>query len=184
MGERAEELRLQGYSNFQIAADKKMQELRPGIRRNAIIGWFHRQGKSACGPNSVIRIWTEERIERLRILADAGMADWQIAKQLDVKTSSARWKAYDLDIPLANHKIIYRKKRVWNPEPVPNIKRRPYVEPANVDGPDPKHIQIMDLKDHHCRWPIGEHPNVTSCGHQHITGSSYCNDHYRAAYRI
>jgi hypothetical protein len=42
-------------------------------------------------------------------------------------------------------------------------------------------VDILDLKNHHCRWPLGNGPFVF-CGHAKADGSSYCPEHKRQAY--
>lgn len=44
---------------------------------------------------------------------------------------------------------------------------------------EPLNISLLDLEDHHCRYPFGDEPSLmTSCGHPKMKGSSYCVPHF------
>lgn len=45
---------------------------------------------------------------------------------------------------------------------------------------EPLHLDIADLNDQTCRWPIGGWPDetpITFCGHPPVPGSPYCEEH-------
>ncbi|CAM5397240.1 hypothetical protein AFEL58S_01977 [Afipia felis] len=60
----------------------------------------------------------------------------------------------------------------------------PVVEaPVKVVCEDVTLVPLLQLKDHHCRWPIGDvgEPGFGFCGCSKIAGSSYCQAHTRRA---
>jgi len=56
------------------------------------------------------------------------------------------------------------------------------IPPEQIEAPL---VKLMDLRSHHCRWPIGEPsaPNFGFCGMHKFNGSSYCAKHWRVAFR-
>jgi hypothetical protein len=62
-------------------------------------------------------------------------------------------------------------------KPVPRKKKTKTMN-AN-DGEVKNGVEIMDLKDHHCRWIVGKDGLglATYCGERKVTGSSYCLEH-------
>jgi len=55
-----------------------------------------------------------------------------------------------------------------------------------IAAPDPSlHVSIMDLRQHHCRWPIGDPGNIETfryCGADSDLEDAYCKHHARIAY--
>ena len=62
------------------------------------------------------------------------------------------------------------------PEPMPSI--------VPDSGPVPLLISLTDLRDGHCRWPIGEprDPAFAFCGHSQVNGLPYCPHHQQLAW--
>ncbi len=56
-----------------------------------------------------------------------------------------------------------------------------------VDGAVPvsRRVQIMDLREGMCRWPLGDpaHAGFSYCGAQAVTGLPYCTHHAQVAYQ-
>ena len=53
-------------------------------------------------------------------------------------------------------------------------------EPAGETAEEANAVSIMDLRIHHCRWPLDKKDNnglVMYCGKPKIPGSSYCYAH-------
>ena len=46
---------------------------------------------------------------------------------------------------------------------------------------DPLHLNLLDLTDSTCHWPLGDGP-FTFCGCQVQEGSPYCAEHHAVAY--
>jgi len=75
-----------------------------------------------------------------------------------------------------------RKRRPLPREVRPMDTRIPPAPPLPAPEPLPiGTLTIMDLLDHHCRWPTGE-PPYHYCGATARTGSSYCPDHHKEAH--
>ncbi len=61
----------------------------------------------------------------------------------------------------------------------PAAKKRPFpvlndnIIPLNGVG-----IKIWDIETTSCRWVVGDPKDITYCGHQRKTSSSYCPDHH------
>jgi GcrA cell cycle regulator len=57
--------------------------------------------------------------------------------------------------------------------------------PILEDDPAPEaRIQVLQLKEHHCRWPIGQpgEAGYGACGRQPLKGQPYCEKHSRMAH--
>jgi hypothetical protein len=61
---------------------------------------------------------------------------------------------------------------------LPKMNLNSEVEPLNGSG-----LKIWELKDKHCRWVVGEPSDLTYCGHDQHTGSSYCPSHFALSIR-
>jgi GcrA cell cycle regulator len=48
----------------------------------------------------------------------------------------------------------------------------------------PKRLTLFELTERTCKWPFGERPPFTFCGHETIAGSSYCDFHDGIAYVV
>lgn len=63
----------------------------------------------------------------------------------------------------------------------------PVVAPPQDLAPDPKiareplRIDMLELRAHQCRWPLGKVPPFTFCGLQAAGPGSYCPDHEKIA---
>lgn len=64
-----------------------------------------------------------------------------------------------------------------NPKFVEVVK--PTIDPALE--PAPLYVDLLELRNTHCRWPIGEAP-FTFCGHVPRNNSPYCDHHHARAY--
>lgn len=53
---------------------------------------------------------------------------------------------------------------------------------AHVPPVEPRHVALLELEQHQCRWPYGDGP-YTFCGHDALPVSSYCEYHTRVAAR-
>ena len=66
-----------------------------------------------------------------------------------------------------------------------------YAEAEHLDFPEEDQfavpldgVSLLDLRDRQCRWPLGDRiePATRFCGHDALTGDSYCPTHRAAAY--
>lgn len=83
-----------------------------------------------------------------------------------------------------------RYRRPTNPAPLkhfPRVQTQPSVKgvpqgPLSYDIHERatcNSVELMDLKPHHCRFPLEDEGGRTLyCGHQKSKGSSYCQEHH------
>lgn len=50
------------------------------------------------------------------------------------------------------------------------------ARPTHCEEITPRHLTLLELEPHHCRWPYGNKP-YTFCGLDQYEGSSYCLYH-------
>lgn len=83
-----------------------------------------------------------------------------------------------------------RKPKMPPSEPVitkaasgPKIAATPFV--PRVAKVRPRHVSLLELTDHTCRWPISEvgAPDFCFCGNPPVEGFPYCAGHARLAYQ-
>jgi GcrA cell cycle regulator len=138
--------------------------------------------------------WSRQRLDRATAMWRAGRSGLEIAVELGITRSAAIGKVIRLGLrrgPVAekaakshghnrasNGKGAMRPKRdnraPWFPPPQP----RPRPEVAA------KAIALIDLKSHHCRWPVGGSGGATLfCGGHAEAGYPYCPAHCRMAYQ-
>ncbi|MCK1577854.1 GcrA family cell cycle regulator [Bradyrhizobium sp. 174] len=161
--------------------------------------------------------WSDDRIEQLKKLWEAGLSASQIAAELGggISRNAAIGKIHRLG--LSGRAKGYpgpSKRQTKPPRPLPGPSRRVValrkaIEEASNDTHasnleaaaefDPSVISVSDaeipaerrvssiieLEDHHCRWPVGEvgTPGFFFCGGNKLDGLPYCAGHCRAAYQ-
>ncbi len=119
--------------------------------------------------------WTDDRIEKLKALWDAGQSASQIAKELGegVTRNAVIGKAHRLGL----------KSR---PSPVKSDKVKAKAPARRTAKKDTKQlISLLDLTDRMCKWPIG-HPGDADfhfCGKNAEPGMPYCAGHCAEAYQ-
>ncbi|MDJ0948777.1 MAG: GcrA family cell cycle regulator [Alphaproteobacteria bacterium] len=98
--------------------------------------------------------WTEERVERLQQLWEAGVGTAEIGERLGMTKNAIIGKA---------HRIGLKPRRA---------------------SPKRSRAQLVRLNGMTCQWPFGEpgKPDFHFCGKQIINGKSYCAEHYARAY--
>jgi GcrA cell cycle regulator len=161
----------------------------------------------------VASIWTEWMVKRMKELHAAGYSASQIAAELGgvsrnavigkLHRSGIRRDRPDFDRPKKERtaraprpkdkplqtadrefKLVrseYRFSHFGYMQSV-EIRELTDIPPEQIEAPL---IKLMDLRSHHCRWPIGEPsaPNFGFCGMHKFNGSSYCAKHWRIAFR-
>ena len=150
--------------------------------------------------------WSDERVEQLRKLWEAGLSASQIAAELgNVTRNAVIGKVHRLG-------LSGRAKSPASAAPRPRKARahshmlrvsRPSIRGNTAlahayeleQEPEPQHIDniipmgqrrtILDLTEETCRWPIGDPGSAEFffCGGQTITGLPYCGYHSRVAYQ-
>ena len=140
--------------------------------------------------------WTEDRIEALKALWQAGSTAKQVSQVLGVSRNAVIGKVHRLGLggrhaPAAPRSIAGQAPRrtparTWTaatPKPPvsPRPTRRRYVESAEL----PPTVQLLTLGVRSCRWPIG-HPDEAGfgfCGRDRAGAGPYCAHHRQFAYR-
>lgn len=141
--------------------------------------------------------WTDPQVERLRALHAEGLSFSQIAVEInhEFKTRYTRnamiGKALRIGLPTRDKAESARKG--WDKPRKPRQPSRrvlkmiePESEPAGPTDLPPDRsdcaVQLLNLQDHHCRWPLGEPRDGMFCGVPKLGEYPYCRRHYRLAY--
>ena len=147
--------------------------------------------------------WTDERCDELRRLwAEGKSASW-IADAFETTRNTIMGKVSRLKLPKRATDPAPRPKRRWirlpkatEPRPAP---LRPTEVPMAVKPSTPSHAPpraaerpvpldqrctLLELRDHHCRWPYGDprDPDFFFCGADVVDGLVYCAKHARMSY--
>jgi len=141
--------------------------------------------RSACSP------WTDERCEKLRRLWADGLSASDIAKELGATRSGVLGKVMRLG--LTPRKSTEFKPGPPRPRRPKAVRKRPVVAPLPPAAPAPpepekkpymRRLQLLQLTERHCRWPIGDphrHP-FYFCAADRDAGVPYCPHHMRKAF--
>lgn len=65
--------------------------------------------------------------------------------------------------------------------PVPVLAPPQDLAPDPNIGREPLRLDILELRAHQCRWPLGKVPPFAFCGLQTVGAGSYCSDHEKIA---
>jgi GcrA cell cycle regulator len=140
-------------------------------------------------PNSA---WTTERETELRRMRAEGQSAGMIARELGVSRNAVCGKIDRLGLTGTKTRL----KLPHPPRPEPKIRHViPFTPPtkptevimdlADEDILPAQRKTLMQLRDCHCRWPIG-HPGAAGfffCGGSIMPGLPYCASHARRAYQ-
>jgi GcrA cell cycle regulator len=158
--------------------------------------------------------WTEDRVEMLKKLWADGLSASQIASRLGGVTRNAvigkvhrlglagrattsrsrtpRPRNRVSHLPLRPTRVQYRThgnaalKPVYMPVEQPTVALA--IVPSVVrelDVPSALRVDLLDLREHMCRWPIGDPQDEQFhfCGRHKASGISYCDHHARQAFQ-
>ena len=142
-----------------LSASQIAAALGGGVTRNAVIGKVHRLGLSGRGKAGQP---AAQRPSKPRPPAAAGPDGGERpAHEASAATSSA-------------------ESASGPAHPVPLRS-----EVALVQLPVSERVNILDLRDTMCRWPIGDpsSPDFGFCGARSVTGLPYCSHHCSLAYQ-
>ena len=122
--------------------------------------------------------WTDERVEELGRLWDAGHSTSDIGKALGVTKNAVVGKAHRMKLasrpsPIRRTAMPQRHKVTLPPRPVVETKREPVYHAPRVQNGGPG-----------CLWPFG-HPGDADfhfCGANAVEGKPYCPEHCARAY--
>jgi GcrA cell cycle regulator len=130
-------------------------------------------------------VWTDQLRETVRKMWGKGYTASEIAGHLDIGVTR------NAIIGLVHRRGWVQPPRLKGQPPrkrplprkvrpmdshVPSVPPPPQPQPVLVGQ-----LTIMDLRDHHCRWP-GEDRPFTYCGRTVQFGSSYCQQHHKRAH--
>lgn len=147
--------------------------------------------------------WTDTRVKTLERLWSEGHSASQIAQRLgNASRNAVIGKVNRMGLPSrrtverkAPRKVVRPVKPVQRPaylthRPVYNADKA-YKLPLPVETSlaiaetlEPRIASLLDLEDHHCRFPIGDNPEGAHafCGRQKVEGLVYCETHARRCY--
>ncbi|MCB1451887.1 MAG: GcrA family cell cycle regulator [Nitratireductor sp.] len=155
--------------------------------------------------------WTDERVELLRKLWMDGLSASQIAAELGGVTRNAViGKVHRLGLSgrakSSSPQNVNRQKRVARPSPAaqparparsgqrslsePQMVVRAEIgdmasAPQNLTAPEPLRLDLTQLGESTCKWPIGDPAteDFYFCGHNSKDSGPYCAYHARVAYQ-
>ena len=150
--------------------------------------------------------WTDERVELLKKLWMEGLSASQIAAELGsvtrnavigkvhrlglsgrAKTSSttARPKRQQRGTNFGARPARSAQRKNGAGFPLPATGERPVVsQPVAVEAPDPLKLELVELTEQTCKWPIGDplSADFYFCGRESGDGNTYCAFHAQRAY--
>lgn len=154
-----------------------------------------------------LQIWTEDRVELLKKLWDAGLSASQIAAEMGNLTRNAViGKVHRLGLPGrprvadGNVQAAGRSRRAKEYTPSPRQYRpRTNAKPAPQPDEEPDYVveftenlvplhqrlTLLELTDDVCKWPVGDpsSPDFHFCGGKALRAYPYCAHHCRIAYQ-
>lgn len=138
-------------------------------------------------------VWTENRIDRLKVMLAAGLSASQCAEQLGGTTRNAvigvkNRRGMEGGKPKSVKLAQIGERRPTRIAPLKAAKPKPTAEEIHATSlpPDqsPCAVNMMAVTDHTCRWPIdGKDGPMMYCGAKPSEESPYCSRHSRLAYR-
>jgi GcrA cell cycle regulator len=141
--------------------------------------------------------WTDELIERLKLLWAKGLSASQIAAELKggkFTRMSVIGKVHRLKLPARKARepgppYLRKRQRRANgipkpPAPPPRPKPPPPPPPPGT-APKMRRLPFAKIKSNHCRWPCDvedlRQPARLFCAADVREGEVYCEHHYRKA---
>ena len=151
--------------------------------------------------------WSDERVEQLKSLWEAGLSASQIAAELgNVTRNAVIGKVHRIGLAgRAKSAGAAAPPRPRKPRPAQQMARvarpvsrgnaalaqafevEPEPEPVNFDNVVPmnQRLSLSQLSDATCHWPVGDpgSPDFFFCGGKALPGLPYCAYHSRVAYQ-
>lgn len=136
-------------------------------------------------------LWTAEQTEELKRLYGEGLSCSAIAAVMGKSRNAVIGRAHRIGLERrgagkrAEIEVGDRRgskspprEKTNTPPRVRTIRPPQEQITERVAAVEPLHIGLLDLESHHCRYPYGDTPNITFCGHQVFAGFSYCAPHF------
>lgn len=133
----------------------QVAETMGGITRNAVIGQVRRMG---------LHRYTEHPPASRKVAQKAAVRARETHRIQKRQFLSFAWK---------------QPRREWDWNDLRNVPSPHY---AQVPEPAPRHLTVLNLGAHDCRWPYGDGP-FTFCGHPALEEKPYCEFHCGLAYQ-
>jgi len=138
--------------------------------------------------------WTEDKVGELKRLWALGYSAQQIAQELAIGVSRNGVIGKVNRLGLARHRPPAPREKTEKPRrPIPRRpvfiapkKDPPVLSPPIMSEPaqpKPRRLTILQLQDHHCRWPVEGPPVFKFCGATRRDGGPYCRYHTNKALR-
>ncbi len=155
---------LDGYSAQQCA-----ERLGGGITRNSVISKVHREGISqrqkVRSPRQAQRAWRPRQ----------GAPTGKTSPRLSLINAKRK------QIGAAPFESLeeYHAEQALRAAELAALEAMPEIE-----IPVGERLKLLDLENHHCRWPIGDpqRPDFHFCGSRPVPGLPYCQRHAVRAY--
>lgn len=130
--------------------------------------------------------WTEERLEKLKILWNEGLSISQIGEEMGVTRNAIAGKAHRLGLPKRQSPISKSSAKSASKAAA---KSAPKAAPAEELKPTKELPLRLALRNIHwsrskCMWPTGDPKTVSFsfCGERIEPGKPYCSEHCALAY--
>jgi len=150
--------------------------------------------------------WSDDRVEQLKKLWEAGLSASQIAAELgNVTRNAVIGKVHRLGLSGRAKTPSSAAPRPRKARPAPQMVRvsRPVArgntalaqayemevetDPVAYDNvvPMSQRLTLLQLNESTCHWPVGDpsNPEFFFCGGKALTGLPYCAHHSRIAYQ-
>lgn len=129
-------------------------------------------------------VWSEVKQAQLRELWDSGLSVREIADLLGGEFTRGAVIGKASRLRLGPHKSPPPVVGIKRVKPVPLLPVLP--PPLPMEPPPPprmRRLQLVQLADHHCRWPCGDphRPGFFFCGAD-AHSTVYCSFHMRVAF--
>src|SRR5215467_11956186 len=130
--------------------------------------------------------WSDDRVEQLKKLWEAGLSASQIAAELgNVTRNAVIGKVHRLGLSGRAKSPSSAAPRPRKARPAQHMMR--VSRPITYDNvvPMSQRLSLLELNEATCHWPVGDpsSPDFFFCGGRALSGLPYCAQHSRVAYQ-
>jgi GcrA cell cycle regulator len=142
--------------------------------------------------------WTDEWIKILtHMWADASNSASQIGAEIGVTKNAVIGMRKRLGLPERRSGRPVQKTEAQEAKPQkpkPSSSKRFFIPPSrrslpkfrahpqpHKDAPAPRMLDLVDLTERTCKWPVTNETPIKFCGHEKACGVPYCEFHQRRA---